>query len=803
MKKYSSLFRSLILFLFSIFISAGFSVSAETVPNKDKVVLKIWRVPRKDVRSAAMRAERLTFERFLALNPDIDVKAASGITLSGMSDFDSVTMALAGGTAPDVIYSNMRKSTTFIDEGLFLPLDKYFTEEDISKFHPKILPAIRQNGRPDGKEHLYLIPIGAPAIMALLYRKDVFVKAGLDPKKPPRNWEEFMEYSKQICDTDKNIYGWAGHTGNYAAWYFFNFIYQAGGDIVKKNEKGEWVACYNSPETITALKFYQRLFNEKFTKNGKEYKGVVFRGSPTDISRAMNEGRLAMEFNYLDEQKLFPPGTNTDLIEIAPLPVGPAGKGGGEFNQMMLGVNSQVKDPRVMDAAVRYLKFMSSDEPKKISTSILVEEGFGRFISPKYLKEFGYADLLEDANPQWVKVNEEAFKYAHPEPYGKNCDMIYFELAALLDKVQGDPNVNIEAELAKAEKHTNEQLLGRLEPKEKQKRTTIVSILLLIIAVIFSFFGVRAFKIFKEMSKPTAVNYQRTSMRNHLFAWLFMGVAVATVLMWSYYPVGTGLLMAFQDYKLVGAAEWIGLGNFIRLLWQPIFWQALINTFVYVAITLTLGFFAPIILALILNEIPFGSLFFRMVFYLPTVTSGIIVLLLWKQFYEPSNAGLFNKLLAMINVAPQMWLYDTKLAMICIIIPSIWGGVGAGSIFYLAALKNVPEELYESSSIDGAGIWGKIRHVTYPTLSMLLIINFVGAFIGAFNATSNILVMTGGGPAHATHVLGLEIFYNAYVYLKFGYATAIAWILGSFLVGFTVLQLRILRDVRFTTVNKL
>ncbi|MFH1073975.1 MAG: hypothetical protein V1752_02705, partial [Candidatus Firestonebacteria bacterium] len=494
---------------------------------------------------------------------------------------------------------------------------------------------------------------------------------------------------------------------------------------------------------------------------------------------------------------------NADLSEIAPLPVGPAGKGGGEFNQKMLGVSFQVQDKRVLDAAVRYLKYMSSDEPKRISTAIFVEEGFGRFLSPKYLRSFGYNDLLEDVNPQWVKVNEEAFKYAHPEPYGKNCDKIYFELASILDKIQGDPNVDIEAELAIAEKHTNEQLLGRLEDKEKKKRTTIVSLFLLVLAVVFSFFGARAFRIFREMSKPTAVNYQRTSPRNHIFAWLFMGVAVITVLMWSYFPVGKGLLMAFQDYKIAGGTEWIGLGNFIQLLWQPIFWQALVNTFVYVAITLALGFFAPIILALILNEIPFGSLFFRMVFYLPTVTSGIIVLLMWKQFYEPSSAGLFNKLLAMINLPLQTWLYDTKLAMICIIIPSIWGGVGAGSIFYLAALKNVPEELYESASIDGAGIWGKIRHVTYPTLSMLLIINFVGAFIGAFNATSNILVMTGGGPAHATHVLGLEIFYNAYVYLKFGYATAIAWILGSFLVGFTVLQLRVLRDVRFTTVNKL
>jgi len=791
------------IYILAAIITLPGIILAENNKSNDKVVLKIWRIPRKDVRSAYMRAERQVYERFLELNPDLELKAAAGIAMAGMDSADSVSMALAGGTAPDVMLSYLRKSTTYIDQGLYLPLDGYFSNEEISKFHPKIMPAIMQKGPPDGKEHLYLIPIGAPLIMAMQYRKDVFAKAGLDPKKPPKNWEEFIEYSKKMYDPDKGIYGYAGPTGVEAGWHFFNFIYQAGGDIVAKNEKGEWQAVYNSKETIMALKFYQRLFHEEFIKNGKKYKGVVFRGSSTEITRAMSEGRIGMSFNYIDEQKLFPPGANTELYEIAPLPVGPTGKGGGEFNQDMLGVNSQVKDPRVFDAAVRYLKYMSSEEPKRISTGILVEEGLGRFLNPKYLKSFGYSDLLEDANPQWIKVNEEAFKYAHPEPYGKNCDMIYSELSVVLDKIQSNPNVDIAAELAIAEKHTNEQLLGKLEEKERKNRTAKVWIVLFVIAVVFSYFGIRAFRIFKEMSKPNAVNYQKTSFRNHMFAWLFMGIAVITVLMWSYFPVGSGLLMAFQNYKIVGNSEWIGLGNFIQLFWQPIFWQSVVNTVFYVVLTLALGFFAPIILALIFNEIPRGSLFFRMIFYLPTVTSGIIVLLLWKQFYEPSQAGLFNKLLAAVNLPGQMWLFDSKLAMLCIIIPGIWGGVGAGSVFYLAALKNVPEELYESSSIDGAGIWGKLRHVTYPTLSMLLIINFVGAFIGAFNATSNILVMTGGGPANATHVIGLEIFYNAYVYLRFGYATAIAWVLGSFLVGFTVLQLRILRDVRFTTVNKL
>ena len=140
--------------------------------------------------------------------------------------------------------------------------------------------------------------------------------------------------------------------------------------------------------------------------------------------------------------------------------------------------------------------------------------------------------------------------------------------------------------------------------------------------------------------------------------------------------------------------------------------------------------------------------------------------------------------------------------MACVILPGIWGGVGAGAILYLAALKNVPDALYEAAAIDGASAWQKIRHVTFPTLKVLIIINFVGAFIGAFHATERILVMTNGGPLLATHVLGLEIFHNAFIYLKFGYATAVAWILGSGLVGFTLYQLQIIRRVRFTTAEK-
>ena len=222
-----------------------------------------------------------------------------------------------------------------------------------------------------------------------------------------------------------------------------------------------------------------------------------------------------------------------------------------------------------------------------------------------------------------------------------------------------------------------------------------------------------------------------------------------------------------------------------------------------------------------LHEIPRGKILYRTLYYLPAVTTGLVIMFLWKFFYNPSPAGLLNRLLQGLNdlvlanlnsalafmhipaqlrmFETQTWLGDPKLAMLCVVLPIIWATVGPGCIIYLAALKGIPEDVYEAADLDGAGVISKIRHITVPYLRPLIIINFVGAFIGAFRSFDFIFVMTGGGPAFATHVAGLEIWYNAFLYLKFGYAVAMAWLLGSLLVGFTVFQLRILSRLQFKT----
>ncbi|MDP6505097.1 MAG: sugar ABC transporter permease, partial [Planctomycetota bacterium] len=146
---------------------------------------------------------------------------------------------------------------------------------------------------------------------------------------------------------------------------------------------------------------------------------------------------------------------------------------------------------------------------------------------------------------------------------------------------------------------------------------------------------------------------------------------------------------------------------------------------------------------------------------------------------------------------PYRWLDDSSTAMFCCVLPMIWAGMGPGCLIYLAALKGIADDFYEAGDVDGATFIDKILFIVFPILKPLIIINFIGVFIGSWNSTANILVMTGGGAN--TEVTGLHIFYKAFIYLKFGPATAMAWMLGFMLIGFTVHQLRILSRMEFRT----
>jgi multiple sugar transport system permease protein len=218
---------------------------------------------------------------------------------------------------------------------------------------------------------------------------------------------------------------------------------------------------------------------------------------------------------------------------------------------------------------------------------------------------------------------------------------------------------------------------------------------------------------------------------------------------------------------------------------------------------MTLAFLAPIGLALLLTEVPQGKVFYRTLFFLPQVTSGLVITLLWQQMYDPTPQGFFNQVIAQFNhflgtrIPMQTWLHDPQLAMVCCVLPTVWAGMGMSSLIYLAALKGVPEEIYEAAEIDGAGIWHKLTRITLPTIFPLILINFVGVFIATFQSMGNIFVLTFGGPGDATMVAGMRIWIEAYNNLRFSMATSMAWTLGMLLIAFTYLQVKILQRVEF------
>ncbi len=170
---------------------------------------------------------------------------------------------------------------------------------------------------------------------------------------------------------------------------------------------------------------------------------------------------------------------------------------------------------------------------------------------------------------------------------------------------------------------------------------------------------------------------------------------------------------------------------------------------------------------------------------------------------------VINLFVNLINFIPgielaevhKRWLDEPSYALICILLPVIWAGMGPGCLIYLAALKTIPEESYEAADIDGAGIWQKVFHIAIPNIKGLIMINFIGVMVATIKGGSQFaLAMTGGGPYTPygqTEFVGLHIYWQAFGYLRFGAAAAMAWILGAMLVGFTVIQMKRLSRMEF------
>ena len=434
-----------------------------------------------------------------------------------------------------------------------------------------------------------------------------------------------------------------------------------------------------------------------------------------------------------------------------------------------------------------------------------VLSGLSRFVNPQDLKRLGFDDYLKEVPPV-IRRNFERIDSGEiatfTEPYMGfwiTMDMALNTRAINLIISETGEDFDYRQALREIEYDANTGLMfGRSESELNKYRPT-ARLVFIVLVVFMAFCVVLIVRSLISRKDKAAVRQVHSS----IIPWLIMLPALLLIGLWSYYPLLQGMFMAFQDYRIAGESAYVGLDNFITLALDVSFWMSLWRTVIFVFLNMSLAFTAPILVALLLSEIPKGKYLFRTLFFLPQITSGLVIALLWKLMYEPTPQGFMNQMLLLLNKIPfvhinsQTWLQDPRLAMVCCVIPTVWATMGMASLIYLAALKGVPEEIYEAADLDGAGVWTKLSKVTFPTLLPLIIINFVGAFIGTFQNMGNIFLMTFGGPGESTMVVGLKIWIEAYNNLRFSMATSMAWVLGSLLIGFTYFQIKLLKKVEF------
>ncbi len=287
----------------------------------------------------------------------------------------------------------------------------------------------------------------------------------------------------------------------------------------------------------------------------------------------------------------------------------------------------------------------------------------------------------------------------------------------------------------------------------------------------------------------------RSTTRRARAGRVFVAPNLVALTVFMLFPLGFSLYMSLQKWDLFTAARFVGLKNFRTLFTaDPLFLIALRNTVVFAVGTIVPTMLISLTLAALLNRKFKGVSLFRTVIFVPLAVSSVVMAVVW-QFVFNVNGGLLNTMLGWIGIGPIPWLIEPHWAMVSLCIVSVWRSVPFATVVLLAAMQGVPETLYEAAKVDGAGEIRRFCYITVPLIRGALSFVVVISIIGAFQAFDLVYVLTGGGggPETGTYVLGIMVFQNAFAFLDFGYASALAWMMFAILLTLTVLQLRLAR----------
>lgn len=282
-------------------------------------------------------------------------------------------------------------------------------------------------------------------------------------------------------------------------------------------------------------------------------------------------------------------------------------------------------------------------------------------------------------------------------------------------------------------------------------------------------------------------NYSSLEKRESRQFFMYISPWIIGFLIFTLYPVVYSIILVFTNADMTGSGEFVGLENFKKAFSQdPLFYKSMLNTLYFVAVSVPLSLILSIIIAILLNQKNIkGMAIFRTAFYVPFITAGVAVTLLWGWIFN-AQYGLINYALSFFGIEGINWLSDEKWAMPAIIIMTSWS-IGNTIIITLAGLQDIPQQLYESAEMDGANRLVKFTSITLPMLTPTLFFNLVIGVINGFQIFTQPYVLTEGGPNYATYTIMMHIYNHAFKYGEMGYASTMAWILFTIIMILTLI----------------
>ncbi|MBR7181011.1 MAG: extracellular solute-binding protein, partial [Kiritimatiellae bacterium] len=499
----------------------------------------------------------------------IDPVKWGSLILPGGGGRAAFTLALAGGSAPDIYKAWFHILRHDVAQGFVYPLDEWIDPAGVEKKDIWDEVSVFDS-------HVWALPTPGTKYYGILYRKDIVRAAGLDPEKPPRTWSEFRGWCRRLTCKGRRAFAVENRP-----WGFLPWINSARGDVVRRGRSGAFEASFDSPEAVAAARFLQSLVRD----------GTV-RALPTlsvadDVGRLFISGEIVAVFggedlvSRLTETLAFP----SEEIGLMPFPARDEGgvrvlQAHRHFYAMSDSVRFRPKEER--DLVFKCLEALASPALADEDVKRNVAEGRAMWCLPSDLERLGFSRELEAMPPATREMYEDLAKgeiSAVTEPWvgfwqGASDLMQRHFLGVLLS--DAGPGMDVAAALSKINEEANSGLMfdaGRSGLEKARPFARIILCAFVFSAAAAAFLIRRAAKA-RSGSSGGGRRTAAAQSKHSFVPWLFLAPALVSILLWSYYPLVKGALMAFQDYRIVGRSEWVGLDNFLRVAMSPAFWTA-------------------------------------------------------------------------------------------------------------------------------------------------------------------------------------------------------------------------------------